>query len=160
MILVDTGPLVALFDAKDKDHGRCIRVLATLDEKLVTTIPVVTEAFHLLKPGSPGPPRLMDFVRSGGIAVLPLDAQSLTRCFQLMIQYADIPMDLADASIVTVAEHSRTDRVFTLDYKHFTTYRIRRGYHQIPFTIIGDHSGPHIVREGLAEEALTPVDPD
>ena len=160
MILVDTGPLVALFDSKDQDHGHCLRVLETLDERLVTTTPVVTEALHLLKPGSPGPPRLMDFITNGGTAVLPLDDQTMTRCFDLMIQYADLPMDFADASLVSAAEHSRSDKVFTLDYKHFTTYRIRRGYHRIPFTFIGDPSGPHIVREGLAEEALTPVDPD
>ncbi len=160
MILVDTGPLVALFDKKDQDHGHCRRVLGTLDEELVTTTPVLTEAFHLLRPGRHRGSGLMDFVRHGGVGVLPLDGQTLHRCFDLMIQYADLPMDFADASIVIAAEHSGTDKVFTLDRRDFTTYRIRRGYHRIPFTFIGDPSGPHIVREGLAEEALTPVDPD
>ncbi len=159
MILVDTGPLVALFDAKDQDHGHCRRVLGTLDGELVTTTPVLTEAFHLLRPERHRASGLMDFVRHGGVGVLPLDDQSLRRCFDLMIQYADLPMDFADASIVSAAEHSRTDKVFTLDRRDFTTYRIRRGYHQVPFTIIGDPSGPHIVREGLAEEAAAPVDP-
>ena len=158
MILVDTGPLVALFDARDKDHGHCLRVLETLDQQLATTTPVVTEAFHLLKPGSPGPPRLMDFITSGGVGVLPVDDQGLRRCFDLMIQCADIPMDFADASIVSAAEQSGTDRVFTLDHKHFTTYRIRRGYHQVPFTMIGDRTGPRVVREGVAEVAAEPAD--
>ena len=159
MILVDTGPLVALFDAKDQDHGHCRRVLGTLDGELVTTTPVLTEAFHLLSPERQRVSGLMDFIRHGGVGVLPLDDQGLRRCFELMIRYADLPMDFADASIVSAAEHSRTDKVFTLDRRDFTTYRIRRGYHQIPFTIIGDPSGPHIVREGLAEEAVAPVDP-
>ena len=159
MILVDTGPLVALFDAKDQDHGHCRRVLGTLDGELVTTTPVLTEAFHLLRPERHRVSGLMDFVRHGGVGVLPLDDQNLRRCFGLMVQYADIPMDFADASIVSAAEHSKTDQVFTLDRRDFTTYRIRRGYHQVPFTIIGDPSGPHIVREGLAEEAVAPVDP-
>ena len=158
MILVDTGPLVALFDAKDQDHGACRRVVDTLDEELSTTIPVLTEALHLLRPGSFGPPRLMGFVQNGGLAVLPLDDQSLHRCFELMIQYADLPMDFADASIVSAAEHTGADRVFTLDRRDFTTYRIRRGYHQIPFTMIGDPSGPHIVREGVGEVAAEPAD--
>ena len=69
-----------------------------------------------------------------------------------MLQYADLSMDFADASIVSTAEEVGTRTVFTLDYKHFATYRIRRGYHRIPFTIIGDPSGPEFVREGVDQE--------
>lgn len=54
MILTDTGPLVALFDARDPDHDATERVLAGLREPLVTTTPVLTEAFHLLNPKSRG----------------------------------------------------------------------------------------------------------
>ena len=151
MILVDTGPLVALFDANDQDHGVCRRLLDTLDEGLVTTIPVLTEAFHLLRPTRYRVSGLMDFVRNGGVGVLPLDGQSLRRCFELMMQYADLPMDFADASIVAAAEHSGTEKVFTLDRRDFTTYRITRGYHQVPFLIVGDASGPRLVREGAAD---------
>ena len=68
-----------------------------------------------------------------------------------MQRYADIPMDFADASIVAAAEQLGTDKVFTLDHKHFGIYRIARGYHQVPFKIVGDPSGPHLVREGVAE---------
>ena len=50
MILVDTGPLVALFDRKDAEHHRCVRTLKSLREPLITTIPVLTEAFHMLGP--------------------------------------------------------------------------------------------------------------
>ena len=113
MILVDTGPLVGLFDAHDQHHKRCRRVLETFDEKLITTVPVLTEALHLLRPGSPGPPRLMGYIRQGGLTVVPLDAELLRRCFELMLQYADTPMDFADASIVCAAEHTRTEKVFT-----------------------------------------------
>ena len=152
MILVDTAPLVALFDGKDHRHGYCIQVLHELDEDLVTTTPVLTEAFHLLRPTTHRVSGLMDFVRQGGVGVLPLDDERLRRCFDLMLQYADMPMDFADASIVSAAEHFGTERVFTLDRKDFTTYRIRRGYHQIPFTIIGHPSGPRLARAGMAEE--------
>ena len=159
MILVDTGPLVALFDAKDQDHGHCRRVLGTLDGELVTTTPVLTEAFHLLRPERHRISGLMDFVRHGGVGVLPLDDQNLRRCFDLMIQYADLPMDFADAALVAAAERSRTDKVFTLDRKHFTTYRIRRGYHRIPFTIVGGQSGERMVREGVSESESAPAGP-
>ena len=71
-----------------------------------------------------------------------------------MQRYADIPMDFADASIVAAAEQVGTGKVFTLDHKHFGIYRMRRGYHQLPFKIVGDPSGPQLVREGAVETDL------
>lgn len=53
-VVVDAGPLIALFDPKDAQHGRCVDVLRGIREPLVTTIPVLTEAFHLLGPASTG----------------------------------------------------------------------------------------------------------
>ena len=52
MILVDTGPLVALFNPKDNYHTHCLSVLKTIREPLLSTVSVLTEAFHLLTPGS------------------------------------------------------------------------------------------------------------
>ena len=151
MILVDTGPLVGLFDATDHSHAGCRRILSRLDDRLATTLPVLTEAFHLLRPETHRVSGLIDFIRDGGAAVIPLDRDGLSRCFELMQRYADIPMDFADASIVAAAEQVGTDRVFTLDRKDFGIYRIARGYHQMPFEIVGDPSGPQLVRE-VAEE--------
>ena len=70
MILVDTGPLVALFDPSDEAHARCVEVLKALSEPIATTIPVLTEAVHLLQPGSIGTQGLIDFITEGGIEVL------------------------------------------------------------------------------------------
>ena len=97
MILVDTGPLVALFDPADADHRGCALQLAAIEEPLCTTVPVLTEAFHLLRPDSLGSRRLMDFVAARGLRLWFLDDRALTRAFELMVQYADHPMDLADA---------------------------------------------------------------
>ncbi len=99
MILVDTRPFVALFDPQDAEHGRCKEVLRSLREALFTTTPVLTEAFHLLRPNSIGADRLRDFILEGGVAVWFLDQAAVTRAFELMEQYKDHPMDLADASI-------------------------------------------------------------
>lgn len=136
MMLVDTGPLVALFDPKDAGHASCVATLKSVHEPLRTTIPVLTEAFHLLGPGSVGSDRLRDFVLQGGVTVYFLDLPSLTRAFELMETYADHPMDLADASLVVAAESLRTRRVFTIDRPDFETYRIRRGHRQHPFEIV------------------------
>ena len=133
MILVDTGPLVALFDPADGSHSRCVSVLGKIDEPLATTVPVLTEAFHLLNPASVGAQRLMDFVFEGGLTVWFLDDAALSRAFELMIQYADHPMDLADASLVVTAETERLQKVFTIGRTDFTAYRIKRGHRYYDF---------------------------
>ena len=137
MILVDTGPLVALFDPADGSHGRCVETLATIEEPIATTVPVLTEAFHLLGPASVGAQRLMDFVTDGDLRVLHLDDPGIKRAFELMVQYADAPMDLADASLVALAEQLDLRTVFTIDRTDFAIYRIKRGHWYETFHAIG-----------------------
>lgn len=137
MILVDTGPWVALFDPRDGQHERCRRVLKTLREVLFTTVPVLTEAFHILGPKSQGSVRLRDFILRGGASVWFMDQPTLDRSFELMTQYADQPMDLADASLVVAAETLQTRRIFTLDRTDFSIYRVRRGHRQVAMELIG-----------------------
>ncbi len=136
MILADTGPLVALFDPADRDHTRCAAILARIDEPLCTTVPVLTEAFHLLSPASIGSRRLMDFVTAQGLTVWFLDERALIRAFALMAQYADHPMDLADASLVVLAETLKLRKIFTIDRGDFATYRIKQGHRHLPFEIL------------------------
>jgi uncharacterized protein len=137
VILVDTGPFVALFDPKDMLHEHCRNVLRSIKEPLITTVPVLTEAFHLLSPGSQGADRLRDFVLNGGVSVWFLDFVGIQRSFELMEQYADHPMDLADASLIVAAETLRTNKVFTIDRQDFATYRVRRGHRYYGVEIIG-----------------------
>jgi len=137
MILVDTGPLVALFDPKDAAHERCAHILKGLRAPLRTTIPVLTEAFHMLGPASVGADRLRDFVVRDGLALWFFDDSSLTRAFELMELYADHPMDLADASLVAAAEALGTRRVFTVDRNDFEAYRVRRGHRHHAFEVVG-----------------------
>ena len=137
MILVDTGPLIALFDPSDESHRGAMRILGTFDQPLATTLCVLTEAFHMLSPGSIGARNLMNFVADGGLKILEADGQDLRRMFELMVKYADAPMDLADASLVVMAEKLQVRRVFTIDRRDFTFYRIRLGHHHTDFEVIG-----------------------
>ena len=137
MILVDTGPFVALFDPKDSLHSKCKATLRTLREPLLTTIPVLTEVFHLLSPGSHGSARLREFLLRGGVAVWFLDQAWTERALSLMERYADHPMDLADASLIVAAEALQTRKIFTLDRSDFSSYRIRRGHQNDAMEIIG-----------------------
>ena len=136
MILVDTGPLVALFNTKDNYHSRCLGILQALREPLLTTIPVLTEAFHLLVPGSKRALALGAFVQKKGITVWSLDDDSLITALLLMEKYADKPMDFADASLVTAAQVLDIQRIFTIDRNDFLTYRIASGHTFKSFELI------------------------
>jgi len=136
MILVDTGPLIALFDPKDRHHHRCVRTLRGIREIISTTTPVLTEAFHMLGPGSPGSDRLCEFIEMNGLAIWFLDRPALIRVFELMELYADHPMDLGDASLVVAAESLATRKVFTIDRNDFETYRVRRGHRHYAMEIV------------------------
>jgi predicted nucleic acid-binding protein len=134
--LLDTGPLVALFDPRDPAHQRARRALKAERTSLCTTIPVLTEAFHLLAPGSRGSRALRSFVAASGLGVWFLDLRGVARAFELMETYADHPMDLADASLVVAAERLGTRRIVTLDRSDFTTYRMRRGHRRLAFQVV------------------------
>jgi predicted nucleic acid-binding protein len=136
-VVVDAGPLIALFDPKDAQHDRCVGILRGMREPLVTTIPVLTEAFHLLGPASTGSDRLRDFVLKGGLALWYFDDRSVVRAFELMERYADQSMDLADASLVVAAERLATRKVFTIDRRDFTVYRVKRGHRHYAFDVLG-----------------------
>lgn len=136
MILTDTGPLVALFDPKDAHHDDSEQILKSIREPLTTTVPVLTETFHMLTPASQGSDRLRDFIVRQGLSVWLLTQASLERAFELMERYSDHPMDLADASLVVAAEELGTRKIFTSDRGDFGTYRVKRGHRYYPFQIV------------------------
>lgn len=136
MILIDTGPLIALFDPADSMYRHCVGVLKGIHEPIYTTIPVLTEAFHILTPASIGSNRLRDFIIGSGISVWHFDSVLLRRAFELMEKYADHPMDLADASLIAAAETLKTRKIFTIDRNDFNTYRIKHGHKYYPVEIV------------------------
>lgn len=69
---------------------------------------------------------LWEFVRRGALTFLALESSDVERMHELMAKYRDLPMDLADAALVAVAERERLRRIFTLDHKDFSVYRPAR----------------------------------
>jgi hypothetical protein len=129
MILTDTGPLVALLDADDAHHAACAAALQSLPPgPLLTTWPCFTEAMYLL--GAVGGYRyqteLWKLRSSGRLVFHELTSDESDRMVVLMDKYRDTPMDLADASLVVVAESRKLPRVFTLD-SDFYVYRLSDG---------------------------------
>lgn len=123
--LIDAGPLIALIRKADRDHQVCRGAAARLKGPLVTTWPALTEAVHVL-----GAQReqdaVLEMIERGAVAIAPLDRADIPRVRQLMRKYASQPMDLADATLVRVAEREGFHQIFTLD-GDFRVYHIGRG---------------------------------
>jgi len=136
MILMDTGPLVALFDPKDADHRHCHEILAQISEPLYTSEAVLTEVFHMLDPASRGAEGVKEFLLQDFVSHVPLDKTLLQRCFELMDKYEDLPMDFADASLLVLAEKFKTTKVFTLDFEDFRIYKIKKGHRLYPLQLL------------------------
>jgi predicted nucleic acid-binding protein len=136
MILMDTGPLVELFDPQENWHEPCRQKLKQLKGPDVTTPSVLKEAYCLLGVSSIGAQRLRDFVLDGGMQIHFLDNASLARCFEWMEKFAGQPMDLADASLVAAGEALETRRVFRLNRRDFGVNRLKRGHRSIEFELV------------------------
>jgi predicted nucleic acid-binding protein len=129
VILTDAGVLVALLDADDGQHASCSAALEHLPaEPLLTTWPCFTEAMYLL--GAVGgyqyQAALWNLHAGRRLALHELTAAEADRMAALMERYSDTPMDLADASLVAVAESRGLRRVFTVD-SDFRVYRLSGG---------------------------------
>lgn len=125
-MLVDAGPLVALLDRGDAHHERCVSTLSGLRGPLVTVWPAFTEAMYILGGSWIAQKALWSRLETDALRLAPLDAADVPRMRALMEKYQDLPMDLADAALVRVAERDGHSRIFTLDRRHFSIYRSGR----------------------------------
>lgn len=136
MILVDTAPLIALIDAgQGEAHHRCTEVYRQINQPMVTTWCCFTEAMYFLHQlkGWQAQNILWQFIERKALVLHPTNFQEQKRMWKLMKQYRDVPMDLADASLVTAAETLKTRQIFTLD-SDFYVYRLngREAFEVIP----------------------------
>ena len=125
MILANTGFWLALANRKDRYHGVALKALDQVDEPLVTTWPVMTETCHLLlaRLGVQAELAFVQSATSGAFDLFALEAHHLPRVHSLMHKYRELPMDLADASLVILAEELGTGRILSTDRRDFHTYR-------------------------------------
>jgi len=129
MVIIDTGPLVALFDASEPAHKICKETLKEIDDDLVTSWSVLTEAFYMLEDWNTGQASLWNFIVAGAVQIYEMQPSHFNRLQGLMRKYSDRPMDLADATIVVLAEALKIRTVFTLDKKDFSIYRPKHCRH-------------------------------
>jgi predicted nucleic acid-binding protein len=135
LIIADTGFFLALANRRDQHHQAASRVLEKVTEPLITTWPVMTETCHLMA-NRLSPLAAETFIASGArgaFEIFALVAEHLARIGDLMRKYRDLPMDLADASLVMLAEHLGSGRILSTDRRDFAAYRWknRRPFHNL-----------------------------
>jgi predicted nucleic acid-binding protein len=129
-VLVDTGPIVALLNARDEYHEWARTTFSVIEPPLVTCEPVLAEAAHLVRRLDGGPNAVLDLVARGVVRVdFRVDAELLA-LRTLLARYASVPMSLTDACLVRMVELNPRSRVVTLD-SDFRVYR-RSGRLAIP----------------------------
>lgn len=132
--LTDAGALKALIDRGESKHKDCLELLPALSAPLVTTWPCVTEAMHLLyyAGGWHYQQALWRLIGTRALLLHSASAEEVGRMQQLMDKYWDVPMDLADASLVAAAETRQLQRIFTLD----SDFRVYRIHNKQPFEAV------------------------
>ena len=122
-VLVDTGPLVAIFSQRDNAHESCITTLEQLSPPLITTWPVLTETAHFIRSYPGAVLNLLNSTLNGLFDVKELGPAATSWMLNYLKKYQDRKVSLADASLVYLAELNDLDTVFTLDRKDFLIYR-------------------------------------
>ncbi|NMF57845.1 type II toxin-antitoxin system VapC family toxin [Pseudanabaena yagii] len=124
MIIIDTGAFVALFNRRDSAHLAAQRAFETIQEPMITTFPVITETCYFLA-ATASHTAQSNFLKSfvlGAFQIFDLEPNHIDRMIVLMEKYADLPMDMADASLVVLAEQF-SGRILTVDRRDFSVYR-------------------------------------
>lgn len=122
-ILIDSGPIIALFDASDRFHNASVAFVRSNTYPLVTTLASITEALHLLDFSRDAQLDLLEWIIRGGVEIHPIHNSDVRRLKELTEKYRDLPMDFADSCLVYLAEQLHIDTVATID-RDFTVYRI------------------------------------
>jgi predicted nucleic acid-binding protein len=123
MMLVDAGPLIALFDRDDKQHERIKNFIAEKACKFVSTTAVLTEVLHMLDFNIKAQINFLEWVMAEGLILWDARLQDIPHIIELTKKYADRPMDFADATLVNAAEKTGIKSILSLD-ADFEIYRL------------------------------------
>ncbi len=118
-IIVDAGPLIALFDKDDKYHNSVIKFLKTFDGQLITSWPAITEVTHLLSFNVNVQIDFLEWLKRKAVTIVNLENIHLERIIQLSKKYSDVPMDLADSSLIVIAELTNITEIITIDSDYY-----------------------------------------
>jgi len=122
--LIDAGPIIALFDRDDKNHEDIKSFLSKFKGHLITTWPVITEASHMLSFNTNVQIDFLTWIMRRAISIFPLVLVHMERLIELTKKYADLPIDLADGSLIITSEILNTINIITIDSDYYV-YRTK-----------------------------------
>ena len=123
VILVDAGPLIALFDRDDNYHGKMVDFVKGKGFRFVTTTAVITEVSHMLDFDLRAQLDFFEWVMREGVILHEIVQDDMVRIVELTRKYSDRPMDFADATLVVAAEKRRIRQILSID-SDFDIYRL------------------------------------
>jgi predicted nucleic acid-binding protein len=126
-VLVDTGPIVAIFSESDEHHEACVRQLQSIPGPLLTCWPVITETAWLLRAYPPAVKRLLNSFQGWPFELLPLNEADLPGIAAILAKYDSLGIQLADASLLHLANREGIGTIFTLDRRDFGVLRLAHG---------------------------------
>ncbi len=122
-MVLDTGAIVATLDTSDQWHEACVAAVTEHLDRCVTTEAVLTEACYLVGRARARSSLVLDFLLDAEVPILALDRAAVRHAARLMDRYAKVPMDFADAALVTLADALEIGDALTIDRRGFRAYR-------------------------------------
>lgn len=127
-ILIDAGPLIALFDRSDQYHLQAIRFIKEFEGELWTTWPVVTEVSYMLDFNQQVQLNFLTWIERGGLKLFTLEDSHMHSFTALMEKFSDVPMDLADASLIVASEVTNYKEIASIDSDFYVYRDVRNQY--------------------------------
>ena len=122
-VLVDSGPLIALFDSSERHHLPVRAFLKEHPYRYVSTLAVFTEVSHMLDFSTRAQRDFYEWIMCKGVIISDINQNDMPRLVELTGKYADLPMDFADGTLVITAEKTGIREIISLD-KDFDIYRL------------------------------------
>ena len=124
---MDTGPIVAILLQSDQHHDACVEQLRLIRGPLLTCWPVITEAAWLLRSYPHALRRLLASFDGQVFELAQLSEPDVPAIAQIMAKYEELGLQLADASLLHLANREAVDLMFTLDRRDFGVLRLAHG---------------------------------
>jgi predicted nucleic acid-binding protein len=117
--LIDAGPLIALFNKNDKYHEKIKEFIKNYKGLLTTSWPVITEVCHMLDFNINAQIDFLKWIKLGGLKVEDIETEEIDKIIKLSEKYSDIPMDLADATLIIISERLGIKEIITIDSDYY-----------------------------------------
>ncbi len=120
--IIDSGPIIALFDKNDKYHAKVLEFFKGFQGELITTWSVITEVSHMLDFNLKVQIDFLKWVELGALQIYSIEQDELSHIIKMMSKYTNVPMDLADSTLMYIAQKENIQNIVSID-SDFDIYR-------------------------------------